>query len=1016
MAGRRNSKQDLKRLNGIRDATGTINGYLDDLGINEPPIEDEGGKAVAFRGAFKAEMPEDQEPPSGAAIALLVPEEITQALREAVGDETAEADHLTLLYLGQADDLAAHKANILQSLALWCQVEHPVTGVIGGYGRFTNTESDDGDAVWAAFDSPEMPRLRESLGTELEYMQAVLGVVLPPPNHGFTPHITLFYLDPAAEMPTLDLPPLAFTFTEVALLWGGEQTVLRLGHHPSPVAPEDAITVLAQAGVDFAGIQAIWYDTERGVYAIHETFGQQPAEPMYADDGADGEIIMVAPAGDAGYQQREIILQTLGSSTAFVAAGYGDARPELLLIYPSAETRTAPSSVYYLSASPVRVLTESGDAVTIGGYACLFDNPGESDGRDLYGEFFTTKSTTGLDTRDPTGMPFYWDHTLPSRNQANPQGIRHALGTVTRADKDQKGWWLECEIDLHREYAAEVVELVKKGITGYSLGALAHTLLIAADGEIKRFEAGEVSGTVRAAEPRLIGLRIYDDETAPGGEVLGGTTSMSKRTADQVVAAGEHTAPGAATAGSGGAQRSGTLDPSRMTNPIRSAPQPTDGQESPTTRASIDDLIGGGGGGEPTDDSNDGGGESDGNNGDLAGRVEALESDVATIKDDVSKLVDNMGTIVENGVTAVIERMQSESGGKRYGSAPRRGTNGANGGSTRSRSVISDVRGPDLVTDQTAEARKHFERYVRTGRRPDYDWAVKVDAGVDVINMTLDQQGGILVPRTYAEDIFIEIAQGSVLRNAGASVRTQDNFGEYVLRRMNKSGRAKLIKEGQTAEKQAPTFEQKIMRPRVYSYEVPVSNMQLQNPSVDILAEVIQPDMTAAFAEAENEDFLKGTGVNEPQGLLVGGEVGVTTAGSLPTGDEILTLQHKLPEAYRSNGIWILSDDMLLAIRKLKTSNGDWILQSGLQQGVPSTILGHRYLVMDAMPVPAAGAKVMIFADLRYFIITNFVGMTMQRLTEKYAEDNETAFLWYQYLDSVVRFPKAVQIMQIKEG
>jgi hypothetical protein len=37
------------------------------------------------------------------------------------------------------------------------------------------------------------------------------------------------------------------------------------------------------------------------------------------------------------------------------------------------------------------------------------------------------------------------------------------------------------------------------------------------------------------------------------------------------------------------------------------------------------------------------------------------------------------------------------------------------------------------------------------------------------------------------------------------------------------------------------------------------------------------------------------------------------------------------------------------------------------------------------------------------------------RLNERYAEYNETAFVWYKFTDAMVTLPQAVQILKMKD-
>ena len=58
--------------------------------------------------------------------------------------------------------------------------------------------------------------------------------------------------------------------------------------------------------------------------------------------------------------------------------------------------------------------------------------------------------------------------------------------------------------------------------------------------------------------------------------------------------------------------------------------------------------------------------------------------------------------------------------------------------------------------------------------------------------------------------------------------------------------------------------------------------------------------------------------------------------------DDILTLIYALKRPYRKNASFILNDQTLAAIRKLKDGNGAYIWQPSYQAGEPDRICGYE--------------------------------------------------------------------------
>jgi 2'-5' RNA ligase len=136
--------------------------------------------------------------------------------------EGADELHITLAYLGKADDLADKKQDILSALKLFGKRQKPLEGKISGCGRFQNTP-DGGEVFYASFDSPGLFEFRHNLILALESA----GVEIDG-THGFTPHITLSYIENGEQVPDLTMPDLQITFDEIRLAWASTPTRIPL--------------------------------------------------------------------------------------------------------------------------------------------------------------------------------------------------------------------------------------------------------------------------------------------------------------------------------------------------------------------------------------------------------------------------------------------------------------------------------------------------------------------------------------------------------------------------------------------------------------------------------------------------------------------------------------------------------------------------------------------------------------------------------------------------------------------
>jgi hypothetical protein len=130
-----------------------------------------------------------------------------------------------------------------------------VVGTTSGLARFTG--DDTGDAVVALYDSPDLEELRR---VTLDALDA--AGVAPVLTHGYTPHMTLGYVQPGDDLPVQRLDPVPLTFTALTVMHGTDRTDVPFGEAapdvvPPAATPTDggpAVTDIAHKDIDVPGL------------------------------------------------------------------------------------------------------------------------------------------------------------------------------------------------------------------------------------------------------------------------------------------------------------------------------------------------------------------------------------------------------------------------------------------------------------------------------------------------------------------------------------------------------------------------------------------------------------------------------------------------------------------------------------------------------------------------------------------------------------------------------------------
>jgi HK97 family phage major capsid protein len=155
----------------------------------------------------------------------------------------------------------------------------------------------------------------------------------------------------------------------------------------------------------------------------------------------------------------------------------------------------------------------------------------------------------------------------------------------------------------------------------------------------------------------------------------------------------------------------------------------------------------------------------------------------------------------------------------------------------------------------------------------------------------------------------------------------------------------------------------------------------------------LSSEVAEEFSVVENTAWVLGNGVKRPRGLLTYAsgtdplqsqvEQVATATNDVFAADDLITIQQALKEPYQANASWLMSRQMLGNVRRFVLGSvvANYVWQPGLQQGVPSTILGRPYRLMADFPTAVADqALIVAYGDFaRSYLIVDRAGITVLR-------------------------------------
>ena len=184
-----------------------------------------------------------------------------------------------------------------------------------------------------------------------------------------------------------------------------------------------------------------------------------------------------------------------------------------------------------------------------------------------------------------------------------------------------------------------------------------------------------------------------------------------------------------------------------------------------------------------------------------------------------------------------------------------------------------------------------------------------------------------------------------------------------------------------------PGFAKTTLKAYKYAFIVQVSQEFLADSNIDVIGFLGQ-QAGNAIGYAVNNKLTVGTGTVEPKGIVAASTLGVTggtataTAGTGHfTADNLIDLVYSLDGAARRlPGFGVMANGSSIgAMRKLKTTSGDYVFVPSIQPGTPDSILGYPLIENPAMASVGSAAKSAIAGHFPSYFVRTVGGIDVAR-------------------------------------
>jgi HK97 family phage major capsid protein len=308
--------------------------------------------------------------------------------------------------------------------------------------------------------------------------------------------------------------------------------------------------------------------------------------------------------------------------------------------------------------------------------------------------------------------------------------------------------------------------------------------------------------------------------------------------------------------------------------------------------------------------------------------------------------------------------------------------------------AIETIRKAEEREAKAAAATSGFE--VSEVSKSDYDYVRSLAKG-EIRSHNFETRGtltpsnaGGVVPQSFVARVY------DLAREVGPMLSLGERFetagGEDLkIPVLTNYATAVLETAGATIDESEPTFSSITLGAYKYAFLVPVARELIEDSGVDI-AEVLARAAGNSIGYAVNAALTTGDGSDKPNGIMNAAGTGVsgTIAGGLFTADQLIDLTYSVDPAVRKlQGTgWLMSPTAIRNARKLKTTDGYYLFEPGLNGATRDSLLGYTVHENPAVAAVGSAAASIGFGYLPSYKIRLAGGLRVDRSDDfKFAND-----------------------------
>lgn len=281
------------------------------------------------------------------------------------------------------------------------------------------------------------------------------------------------------------------------------------------------------------------------------------------------------------------------------------------------------------------------------------------------------------------------------------------------------------------------------------------------------------------------------------------------------------------------------------------------------------------------------------------------------------------------------------------------------------------------------------------------------------VNMTTTDNGAV-IPTSIARKIIDQIKEISPIAARASQYNVSGNVTIPVYDESSSAITMAYADEFTALTSNVGKFKSVTLGGFLSGALAKLSQSLINKTDFDLVAYVVRKLSEAAALWTEKE-ILNGTS-GKIEGISTVTPTVTAAAATAVTADELIDLQEAVPDRFQANCIWIMHKKTRSAIRKLKNSDGDYLLNKDFTTPWNYSLLGSPVYVSDQMPTMAANNRAIVYLDCSGVALKIGEKPNIQVLRERFADEHAVGAICWMEIDSKAENAQKISVLKMGAG